>query len=671
MKHRAAQRFVFPLFFLSCIFVSCTAFSQVMSIPSSGFGNIGTAGISGSPIGLGLIDSMAMTNNLFTMTTNAQNNSNQSPSASVSKLDLKAPWKARREYEKGYQLLMRKDFQNAVLHLTSAASMYPSFVAAHNALGSAYLNLGQNDRARDQFAQSVALDDHLPNSHLNLGCAELALGHYSAAEESMQKASAIAPLDLQLLTARAYGEFMNHDYAAVIATAQQVHERKHKGAAIVHYFAAGALDAQGKFGDEQGELRAIIQEEPTSTAATQARQILDQIKVEQARRAEAKLHPPEAVTFTAVAPAAPTPEESAQRARAVLQDLKEKQQIADAEAEAEPNCTADCGEVHPPALPTEAKLAPGPIPPSKGPGAKSSLHTLRASVDEVALFFTATDHGKSVMGLTGADIAIQDDRKPPTAIIGFRSEAQLPLRLGLVIDTSDSIGTRFSFEQHAAINFLQKAVTDQNDLAFVVGVANSVLVVQDFTNDQKKISHAIDQLAPSGGTALWDAVGFAADKLASRQEQHPVAKILVVISDGEDNSSNIALKDAIKRAQHGEVAVYTVCTRDYEHEEASALLGDHALRTLAELTGGATFTPGSIHRLNGSLGDLQQVLRGRYLISYKPALFQRDGRYRAIDITAQKDGHKLRVYARRGYYASVNSPPPEVAAPAHDATDHN
>jgi VWFA-related protein len=655
MKSRAAQQAFVPLFFLSCIVVSCTAFSQVMSIPSSGFGNIGTPGISGSPIGLGLIDSMSMTNNLFTMTTNAQNHSNQSPSASVSKLDLKAPWRARREYEKGYQLLMRKDFQDAVLQLSNATAMYPNFVAAHNALGSAYLNLGQNDRARDEFAQAVALDDHLPNSHLNLGCAELALGHYAAAEASMQKASAIAPLDLQLLTARAYGEFMNHDYPAVVATAQQVHERKHRGAAVVHYFAAGALDAEGKFADEQGELNAIIQEEPLSTAATQARQVLDQIKVEQARRAEAKLHPAEPVTFTAVAPAAPTREESARHAQAVLQDLKEKQQIADAEAEPEPTCTVDCGETRPSAATTtDAKLAPGPIPSSKGPGAKySQLHTLRASVDEVALFFTATDHGKSVMGLTGADIAIQDDRKPPTAIIGFRNEAQLPLRLGLVIDTSDSIGTRFSFEQHAAINFLQKAVTDQNDLAFVVGVANSVLVVQDFTNDQKKISHAIDQLTPSGGTALWDAVGFAADKLASHREEHPVAKILVVISDGEDNSSNIALKDAIRRAQHGEVAVYTVSTRDYEHEEASALLGDHALRTLAELTGGTTFTPGSIHRLNGSLGDLQQVLRGRYLISYKPALFERDGRYRTIDITAQKDGHKLRVYARRGYYASV------------------
>ncbi|MGC1451831.1 MAG: VWA domain-containing protein, partial [Candidatus Sulfotelmatobacter sp.] len=151
----------------------------------------------------------------------------------------------------------------------------------------------------------------------------------------------------------------------------------------------------------------------------------------------------------------------------------------------------------------------------------------------------------------------------------------------------------------------------------------------------------------------------AADKLASRLESEPVARILVVISDGEDNSSSIPLKEAIKHAQHGEVAVYTVSTRDNEEEDSSALLGDHSLQTLAELTGGAAFMPGSIHRLNGSLADLQQILRGRYLVSYKPAQFERDGRYRPIDITAQKDGHKLRVYARKGYYASVNSLAPD------------
>ena len=85
-------------------------------------------------------------------------------------------------------------------------------------------------------------------------------------------------------------------------------------------------------------------------------------------------------------------------------------------------------------------------------------------------------------------------------------------------------------------------------------------------------------------------------------------------------------------------------------------MGERALTAIAELTGGASFSPGSVRRLDGSLVALQQVIRSRYLISYKPAAFKRDGQYRAIDIKAEKDGHKLRVYARKGYYASVRSP---------------
>ena len=227
------------------------------------------------------------------------------------------------------------------------------------------------------------------------------------------------------------------------------------------------------------------------------------------------------------------------------------------------------------------------------------------------------------------------------------------MRLGLVVDTSESVTGRLSFERGAAAKFLQEAAIDANSLAFVVGVNNSVFLVQDFTADQESISHAVNQLAPGGGTALWDAVAFAADKLSSHAETQPVARILVVISDGEDNSSSVTLKQAIASAQRGEVAVYTVRTREQGlHEEQSALLGDHALRTLSELTGGAAFMPGSLHGLTASLADLQQVIRSRYLVSYKPAGFQRDGRYRTIDVIAQKDGHKLKVFARKGYYAS-------------------
>jgi Ca-activated chloride channel family protein len=644
------------------VFLSCTAAAQVFSVPSSGFGNIGSSGMNGGPVasgdptGIGLISSEQMTNNFFMIRGDDQHRSPlEGRSGSISRLDLKAPGKARREFEKGYQLLMRKDMQGAVDHLKISTALYPQFVAAHNALGSAYLALGQNDQARVEFAQAVSLDDHLPTSYLNLGVAQLAVKDFSSAQESIQKASSIAPLDLSLLTALAYGQFMNHDYPAVLLTARQVHDRKHEGASVVHYFAAGAWEAQNNLTEAQHEMETLLREDPKSPSAGQFNQILQQIKSDEAAEKEAKLHPPQQhVTFSLTSSPAPTAQQASQQATKILQDLKEKNQIAEAEAQPDATCTT-CGDTiaKPPidstiatASNSRAKLAS-----LNYPGA-----TLRATVDEVAVFFAATDHGRSVTNLTASEIGVRDDSQPPDAILGFRNEAQLPLRLGLIIDTSNSITSRFTFEQAAAIKFLQKVVTNKDDLAFVVGVNNSVLLVQDFTGDQTLASHAIGQLAPGGGTAMWDAVTFAADKLASHPEVQPVARILVVISDGEDNSSSFTLKQAIEHAQRGEVAVYTVSTRDGSHEEPSALLGDHALATVSELTGGAAFTPGSISRLNSSLADLQQVIRGRYLVSYKPAAFHRNGKYRTIDIAAQKDGHKLKVYARKGYYASVAQP---------------
>ncbi len=599
---------------------------------------------------INLVQATVMDSNLWLI--NSQNRSPlESPGGSLSKLDLKAPRKARRECEKGYQFLLKKDLQAAVQHLTAAISIYPGFVAAHNALGSTYLSLNQNDRAREEFAKAVALDDHLPGSFFNLGCAELALKHYLAAEESIQKATTIAPLDLQLLTALAYGQYMNQDFGGVVATAEKVHDRLHKGAAMVHFYAAAALEAQGNFSEAQRELGTLLKEDPTSPASEQAHKMMEQLKEEASR-------PPVAaagikVSFTQVpseAPSGPVP--LPERVRKLMQESKENTQIAEAEAEAAcPTCTTPDS-----ALPAEAPPVPVATLQPKASRTKYSGFTFRSSTDEVSVSFAATDHGKSVTTLTGKDIGIRDDSRPPATITGFRNESELPLRLGLVIDTSDSIASRFTFEQDAAANFLNKVVTGHDDLAFVIGFANSVLLVQDFTGDQKLISHAVGQLVPSGGTALWDAVSFAADKLASRPEGQRVARILVVISDGGDNSSSVTAKQAINRAQRGEVTIYTVSTREVTDTVVSSLVGEHALKTLADLTGGAAFTPGSVHRLSGSLNDLQQVIRSRYLVTYKPAFFHRDGQYRAIDITAEKDGHKLHVYARKGYFASATAP---------------
>jgi VWFA-related protein len=537
---------------------------------------------------------------------------------SVSKLDLAAPKNARKEYDKGYLQLIRKDLPAAVEHLGRAIAMYPNFVAAHDALGIAYLNLGQYQQAHSEFAQAIALDDHLPGSFLDLGCAQMQLEHYAEAEESLRKASSMAPLDLVLLTALTYAEFKNRNYPAVIATARHVHRRKHQDAALVHLFAAGAWEAQSHLSEAQEELETLLSEDPKSPLLAQLRKLLEVVKEEQANRTEARLHP--------VDPAN----------RSAAQASQASQQVAEQQP--------------------AAGRAVDPPPPDSGlrqPDASVAHQVIRVKVEEVAMLIAVTDHGKSVSNLSASDIHIRDDGQPPQAILGFHNITQLPLRIGLLIDMSNSIVDRFLFEEAAAGKFLETVVTDKNDLAFVIGFNCSVLLAQDFTPDKALTTRALTKLAPGGGTALWDAVAFAADKLASHPEEQPVARVLVVISDGEDNSSSVSLQQAIWAAQRGEVAVYTVSTKEGSRDEFDPLEGTPALKTLSAQTGGSTFTSVTLGNLEHRLEDLEQVLRGRYLVYYQPASAQTDGRFHAVDIRAEKDGHNLKVYARKGYYATA------------------
>jgi Ca-activated chloride channel homolog len=619
------------------------AAAQLFSVPSQGdkFG--------GGLTSLSALQTAKMDSTIFRFN-NPETSPLEFPNNSVSKQDLKAPGNAQREYNKGYLQLMRKDLQGAIDHLARAASIYPSFVAAHNALGIAYLNLGQIQQAHDEFARAIALDDHLPNSYLNLGCAQFELQQYPDAVESLKKASSIAPLDLQVLTALTYAEFMNRDYPAVIATARHVHDHKHQGAAVVHLFAAGAWEAQYNLNEAQDEMETLLSEDPKSPLFGQFRQILDQIKAEQVSLAQVKRHAADPAPSVSSALPPPSAEVVSTQIRQASQGMTEQNQIAAAKTETGATCMG-CR--------TSASADPigasGPSSGSEQPDENVAHQVIRVEVEEVSMLFAATDHGKSVTNLSLSDIEIRDDNQPPEAILGFHNVTQLPLRIGLIIDMSGSVTERFSFEQSAASKFLETVVTDKNDLSFVIGFNLSVLLVQDFTSDQTLTARAVAQLAPGGGTALWDAVAFAADKLATRPEVQPAARVLVVISDGEDNSSSVSLQQAIWAAQRGQVAIYTVSTKEGANEESSPLLGNRALKTMSEQTGGAIFTPGSLGLggLTRSLADLQQVLRGRYLIYYKPSSSKPDGRYHAVDIKAKKDGHKLKVYARNGYYASA------------------
>jgi Ca-activated chloride channel homolog len=563
----------------------------------------------------------------------------ESLSASTSKLDLRAPNSAHHEYEKGARLLIQKSFGDSIEHLKKAVAIYPEFVTAHNALGSAYLNLGQNEQARAEFSEAVALDGHMPYSYLNLGWAQLALKNFPAAQQSMQSASKLAPLDLHLLVALTYAELLNNDYGAVITTAHQVHGRKHEGAAMVHYFAAASYQAQSNLQETKNALETFLVEAPTSPLADTAQQMIARIK-------DSLEHPPAPTVEIAYSAAPldpntttvgiPTP------ARTALSRFEQQKQLEEVEAESEPVAEAEAR-----ASPRSNSTA---LATRSAPG--SGTYVLHSNVNEVAVFFAATDHGEAVSNLARQDVVIRDAGKPPAVVTNFRNESELPLRLGLVIDTSASITTQFAFEQKAAAKFLNKSLTGKNDLAFVVGFSSAVLLVQDLTGDRASIDRGIDELAAGGGTSLWDAVKFASDKLGSLAEERPVAKILVVISDGEDNSSSATMKEAIESAERQEVIVYTVSTREFAGQNnPGAFIDDRTMRALAARTGGAAFFPGSLGNLDRRLSDLQQVIRSRYLVSYKPAQFEADGSYRTIAVSAQKSGHKLRIYARRGYYA--------------------
>lgn len=553
----------------------------------------------------------------------------ESRSDAISNLDLKASRKARKEYEKGSAALSRKDLKDAVLHLSNATALYSSYVGAHEALGVAYMDVGQPQMARDEFQSAVSLDGHLPDSFANLCSAELAVGDYSAAQQAIEKASSLAPLNLEFLTRLAFAELLNRQYEQAISTAHKVHERKHTSAAIVHYLAALAWRDQGKTSEMRAELQTFLTEAPSDALAEKARRLI--------------AHADDATKHVAAT-------SSIQNAGPTAAEIAEEKQVKEAEATCE-----GCSDVTV-AESSDATNNPRPV------GYPSAADTgsgwiLRETVDEVSLLFAATDHGKSVSDLTSQDVRILDNDEPPLAVVDFRSETQLPLRLGLVIDTSGSISSRFAFEQDAAQRFIRNVVTNQDDLGFLVGFANSVLLVRDFTSDTTQLVEGIQQLAPGGGTALWDAVSFASRKIGSRTERGAVARILVVISDGEDNSSAEPLKQAIQFAQDQQVAVYTISTCEPSIADVgSQRTGERALKVLAEQTGGASFVPGSIHSFSRSLTELQEVIRSRYLISYKPAHMQLDGSFRHIDLKAEKSGHKLRVFSRRGYTSKVNLP---------------
>ena len=297
---------------------------------------------------------------------------------------------------------------------------------------------------------------------------------------------------------------------------------------------------------------------------------------------------------------------------------------------------------------TASSAAPPAKAPSAPPGdAAADEPTIRVGVNEVNLIFTVTDrHGHYIPNLKLSDFALLDDQRAPEKVNSFRQQINLPLRVGIVIDASTSIRTRFQFEQQSATEFLLSILKSRSDRAFVMGFDVTPTVTQDWTNNLDGLEAGINRLRPGGGTALFDAVYVACrDKLLSERGAEPVRKAMILISDGDDNQSRVHPDEAIKMCQRAETIIYAIST----NWTPSRGKGDKVLAEMADETGGEVFFPPSVQEMSMSFKSIEEELRSQYALNYVPADFKMDGAFRPIYLFC--NDRRYQVRARKGYFA--------------------
>jgi VWFA-related protein len=297
-----------------------------------------------------------------------------------------------------------------------------------------------------------------------------------------------------------------------------------------------------------------------------------------------------------------------------------------------------------------AATPPAAAPAPSGSDAQSTQDlaapTIKLNVNEVDLVFTVTDKkGHFVTGLNQSSFGLLDNGRPPQQILHFYAQKDLPLRVGIMLDTSSSIRGRFPFEQDSAISFLLQ-VLHRNDRAFVEGFDVETDVAQGFTNNIDQLDQGIKKLRPGGGTALFDALySTCRDQMLTLRETGPVRKAIILVSDGDDNYSHALESDAIKECQRAETIVYAISTNVSPSKDK----GDDVLQAIAEATGGRAFYPTRIEDVAGGFSGIEEELRSQYLLEYTPANFKQDGSFRTIYLHATDDRYHVRTHT--GYFA--------------------
>jgi Ca-activated chloride channel family protein len=290
---------------------------------------------------------------------------------------------------------------------------------------------------------------------------------------------------------------------------------------------------------------------------------------------------------------------------------------------------------------------------------QDSSQTFSLDVTRVNVLFTVSDRkGRFVTNLVMEDFDIIEAKKKQK-ILEFATESDLPLRIAILVDTSNSIRARFRFEIEAARSFLESVIRKGEDKALIYGFDTEATLAQDFTDDTELLGNKLRDLRPGGGTALFDAmIDACRDKLMLDKPLHKYRRAIVMIGDGEDNASHYTRDQALEFAQKADVVLYAISTnntgsmRDQDTEMAAHMLseGDKVLRYLTHETGGMTYFPFRAQDMEQDFENIANELRSQYSILYRPEPLKADGLYHPIDVRVHTRSD-LVIRARRGYYA--------------------
>ena len=230
----------------------------------------------------------------------------------------------------------------------------------------------------------------------------------------------------------------------------------------------------------------------------------------------------------------------------------------------------------------------------------------------------------------------------------FRRE-DIPVSLGIIIDNSGSMRDKKNRVAAAALN-LVKASNPQDEV-FIVNFNDDAYLDQPFTSDIKKMEEALDRIETKGGTAMRDAISMSMDYLKDKAKKDK--KVLVIVTDGNDNTSNINLEELTRKAQQSDVLIYSIGILS-EEEPREAKKAKRALNDLAKSSGAMDYYPRDLEEIDKIVPEVAHEIRNQYTLGYSPLNPTLDGTFRKITVMLNAPG-RLSVRSRAGYYANASA----------------